>query len=145
MGEWLNDVIKVKQHKMHKKILQTIKTRGAKSILQFTLEVADSLSGDAVTRWSILWTRKTNSKIGDIKDWTHCPQQHSTMVSILAYRPSCPEFDSQQSQFFSEEKSVGVAEVNQHRCLEESGQRLEYADWTRLVLANGKLVLPGKR
>ena len=31
--------------------------------------------------------------------------------------------------------------VNQRRCLEESGQRLENVDQTHLVLASGKLVL----
>ena len=31
--------------------------------------------------------------------------------------------------------------VNQRRCLEESGQRLENVDRTHLVLASGKLVL----
>ena len=36
---------------------------------------------------------------------------------------------------------VDVAEVNQQRCLEESGQRLENIDRTRLALASGKLVL----
>ena len=32
-------------------------------------------------------------------------------------------------------------QVNQRRCLEESGQRLENVDRTHLVLARGKLVL----
>ena len=41
----------------------------------------------------------------------------------------------------SEEKIVNIAEVNQHRCLEESGQWLENAD---LELASGKPV-PQKR
>ena len=34
--------------------------------------------------------------------------------------------------------------VNQRRCLEESGQRLENVDRTHLVLASGKLVLQKK-
>ena len=34
-----------------------------------------------------------------------------------------------------------VAEVNQQRCLEESGLCLENVDLTHLVLASGKLVL----
>ena len=38
-------------------------------------------------------------------------------------------------------KIVHVAEVNQQRCLEESGQWLENVDQTLLVLASRKLVL----
>ena len=37
----------------------------------------------------------------------------------------------------SEEKIVDVAEVNQRRWLEESGQWLENVDQTHLVLASG--------
>ena len=49
--------------------------------------------------------------------------QHSTMVIILASRPSCPGFNSPHSLiFFSEETIVDVAEVKQWRCLEEIGQ-----------------------
>ena len=47
------------------------------------------------------------------------------MVSILASGPSCPGFDSQRSQIFSEEKIADVAEVNQCCCLEESDQWLD--------------------
>ena len=36
---------------------------------------------------------------------------------------------------------IDVAEVNQRRWLEESGQRLENVDGTHLVLASGKPVL----
>ena len=60
--------------------------------------------------------------------------QHSTIVSVLASRPSCPWFDSQHSRIFSVEKTVDVSEVNQWRCLEESGQWLENVDQTHLVL-----------
>ena len=64
------------------------------------------------------------------------------MVGIFASRPSCSEFDSQQSHnFFSEVKIVHVAEVNQWHCLEESGQRLENFNQTHQFLAAGKLVL----
>ena len=49
--------------------------------------------------------------------------------------------DSQHYQFFSEEKIVDIAEVNQRRCLEESGQWFEKAEQTYLLLASGKLVL----
>ena len=42
--------------------------------------------------------------------------------------------------FCSEELIVAVAEVNQRRCLEESGQWLENIDGSNLVLASGKLV-----
>ena len=65
--------------------------------------------------------------------------QHSTMVSLHASISSCPEFDPQCSCNFSKEKIADVAEVNQWRCLEESGQWLENVDGTLLVLASGKL------
>ena len=52
-------------------------------------------------------------------------EQLSTMVSILASGPSCPGFDSQHSLKNFRGKNVNVAEVNQHRCLEERGQWLE--------------------
>ena len=41
------------------------------------------------------------------------------MISILASGPSCPGFDSQN---YFRGKIVDVTEVNQWRCLEESGQ-----------------------
>ena len=59
----------------------------------------------------------------------------------FASGPSCLRFDFQHSQKFSMEKIVNVAEINQQRCLVESGQWLENADRTHLVLAIGKLVL----
>ena len=67
----------------------------------------------------------------------------STAVSIRASGPSCPGFDSQGSRnyFCDLTKFVAVTEVNQQRCLEESGQWLENVDRTHLVLASGKLVL----
>ena len=52
------------------------------------------------------------------------------MLSTLASKPIYPEFDTQHSNFFSEEKIADVAEFNQWRCLEESGQRLENVDQT---------------
>ena len=55
------------------------------------------------------------------------------MVSILASGPSCLKFDSHSSQFFSEEKIVNGAEVNQRRCLKKSGQWLENVDQTHLT------------
>ena len=55
------------------------------------------------------------------------------MVNILASGPSCPGFTSQRSQ-----KIIDVTEVNQLGCLEESGQWLENADFTHLVLASSK-------
>ena len=61
--------------------------------------------------------------------------------SIIASCPSCPGFDSQRPKFFSVEKIVDVAEVNQWHCLQESGQWLENVGRTHLVLASGKLVL----
>ena len=62
------------------------------------------------------------------------------MVCILAYGPSCPWFNSQHSQTFWEEKIINVAEVNQRRWLEKSGQWLKNVDWTYLALASGKPV-----
>ena len=56
------------------------------------------------------------------------------MVSILACEPSIPKK-------ISEETIVIVAEVNQGRCFEESGQWPENVDRTHLVLATVKLVL----
>ena len=56
--------------------------------------------------------------------------QHSTMASVLCVPKK-----------ISEEKIVDVAEVNQRRWLEESGQWLENVDQTHIVLASGKLVL----
>ena len=52
---------------------------------------------------------------------------YSTMVSTLASRPRVriPAFPFQR-------KSVGVAEFNEWRCLEESGQWLENVDRTYL-------------
>ena len=46
-----------------------------------------------------------------------------------------PEIISEMTKF------VAATEVNQQRCLEESGQWLENVDCTHLVLASGKLVL----
>ena len=42
---------------------------------------------------------------------------------------------------FSDGKIIDIAEVNQWRWLEESGQWLENVDRTHLVLASGKPVL----
>ena len=63
------------------------------------------------------------------------------MVSKLASRQSCPGFESQLSGHFFRGKIVDVADVNQRRCLEESGWCLEHADQTHLVLASDKLLL----
>ena len=63
------------------------------------------------------------------------------MVRILASGPSCPEFDSQHSaKILSDEIIIDIAEVNQQRWLEESGQWLENVDQTHLVQARGKPV-----
>ena len=59
------------------------------------------------------------------------------MVSIRAYRPNCPGFESRHSQFFF---IVDVAQANQRHCLEESELRHENVDQTHLVVASGKLV-----
>ena len=63
------------------------------------------------------------------------------MYSILAYRLCCPWFYSQHSPKKFIGKIVDVADVNQRRCLEESGQWLENVDHTHLVLVSDKLVL----
>ena len=52
------------------------------------------------------------------------------MLSTLASKPIYPEFDTRHSKNFSDEKIADVAEVNQWRCLEESGQCLENVDRT---------------
>ena len=53
-----------------------------------------------------------------------------------------PEFDSQHYQKNFRGKIIDVAEVNQQRWLEESGQRLENVDETHQVLAiSGKFWL----
>ena len=44
----------------------------------------------------------------------------------------------------SEEKIIDVAEVDQQRCLEESGQRLENVDQSHLALARVKLVIQNR-
>ena len=61
---------------------------------------------------------------------------HSTEVAFLHLTPQ-PGVPKK----ISEEKNVHVAEVNQRRWLEESGQMLENVVPTQLVLASGKLVL----
>ena len=50
-------------------------------------------------------------------------------------------FDSQHSQKISEEQIIDVAEFNQRRWLEETGQWLENVDQIHPVLANGKPIL----
>ena len=55
--------------------------------------------------------------------------------------PAAPGLIPSIPQNFTEENIVNVAEVNQQRCIEESGQRLENVDQTHLVLASGMLVL----
>ena len=57
-----------------------------------------------------------------------------------------PRFDSQRSQKNFRGKIADIAEVNQRCYLEESGQWLENADQTHLVLAvGGKPVLQKSR
>ena len=63
------------------------------------------------------------------------------MVSIRASLPSCRRLNSQSSQKQFQRKFFYVAEVNQRRCLEKSGQWLENVDQTHLVLGSGKLLL----
>ena len=58
------------------------------------------------------------------------------MASIIASGHRCPWFISQHFQKNSDDKIVEVAEVNQVRFLEESGQWLENVDQTQLVMAS---------
>ena len=55
--------------------------------------------------------------------------------------PAAPALIPNVPKKNSEENFVNVAEVNQWRCLEQSGQWLENVDWTHLALASGKVVL----
>ena len=61
-------------------------------------------------------------------------------LAYLILDPAAPGYIPSNPNFFSKEKIVNVAEVNQRRCLEETGQWLENVDRTHLVLASGKLV-----
>ena len=65
---------------------------------------------------------------GSYKPWRYqiVMGQQNTMIGLLASWPSCP--NSQRCRNFSEEKNVAVAEVNQQRWLEESGQRVKNVD-----------------
>ena len=63
------------------------------------------------------------------------------MVSILASRPSCHEFNSQHCQKNFRGKNCQCFEVNLQHCFEESGQWLENVVRAHLGLASGKLVL----
>ena len=55
--------------------------------------------------------------------------------------PAAPGLIFSVPQNFTEENIVNVAEVNQQRCIEESGQWLENVGQTYLVLASGMLEL----
>ena len=57
--------------------------------------------------------------------------QQTTMVGILVSAPSCPGSISSIPKIV-----FGVVEVNQQRCLEESGQWLANVDQTPLALAS---------
>ena len=57
------------------------------------------------------------------------------MISMLVSGPSCLRFDSQHSQFFSDENIVEVAE------LKKGAHWLENVDQTHHVLAGTKLVM----
>ena len=65
-------------------------------------------------------------------------QSHSSHPVAPGLIPSVPKK-------ISEVKFFEVAEVNQRRWLEESGQCLENVDWTHLDLANDKPVLEKER
>ena len=54
--------------------------------------------------------------------------------------PAAPGSNPSVHEFFSEEKIMDVALVNQRRWLEESGQWQENVDQDHLVLASGKAV-----
>ena len=56
--------------------------------------------------------------------------------AYLLLDPAAPASISSIPKKFPEEKIVNVAEVNQRRCLEESGQWFENVNQTHLVLAS---------
>ena len=62
-------------------------------------------------------------------------------LGYLLLDPAAPGSIPNVPQKISQGKNVSVSEVNQWRCLEESGQWLENVDRTHLVLGSGKLVL----
>ena len=59
--------------------------------------------------------------------------------------PAAPGLNPSVPEIFSEKKIIDVAEVNQQRWLEESGQCLESVKQAHLVLASGKPVLQKDR
>ena len=62
-------------------------------------------------------------------------------LAYLLLDPSTPGLILSAPEFFSEEKTVDVAEIYQRHYFDESGQWLENVDQTHLVLARGELVL----
>ena len=63
------------------------------------------------------------------------------MLAYLLPAPAAPGLVPSIPKKILKEQINDVAEVNKWRCLDESGQCLENADQTHLVLASGKLVL----
>ena len=63
------------------------------------------------------------------------------MDSTLASHPAAPGSDLGIPIFLGKLILMLLDQVNQWRCLEESGKRLENVDRTHLVLARGKLVI----
>ena len=75
---------------------------------------------------------------------THREREKSKKAQGLAYLlqdPAAKGLIPSIPEVFSNKRIVNVAEVNQWRCLEESGQWLENVAQTYLVLASGKLFL----
>ena len=58
-------------------------------------------------------------------------------LEYLLPDPTAPGLIPSIPEFFFRGKMVDAAEVNQRRCIEESGQWLENVDQTHLVLASG--------
>ena len=75
--------------------------------------------------------KKFTFKGGSITQW----------LAYLLPDPSTPGLILSAPEFFSEEKTVDVAEIYQRHYFDESGQWLENVDQTHLVLARGELVL----
>ena len=67
--------------------------------------------------------------------------QIAQLLAYLLLGPATSGLIRSAPEFFSEEKIINVAQVNQQRSSEESGQWLENVDRTHLVLASGKPVL----
>ena len=62
-------------------------------------------------------------------------------LAYLLPDPAAPGLIPSNPEIVSDENIVGVAQVNQRSCLDESGQWLENNAQTHVALSSGKLVL----